>query len=478
MRGAVRHHVAGRRLILENSAAMTRHSLGATGMSIKKVDVMIFVALCSFIFINSFFIHRVSFVDSVAFFLVCTSSAAVIFLYRQKGATLLKLFFLFSFLFFGFVPPLELYYGEVYWGGRPFSAGDYGYAALLVLFFNVVVFVSYLLTSRSGYLSSETDARLPEQDRVRLEFIQVLLLVGVSAMACLLILYMNDFNVYSLVFRGGELVQRKSLDSVSSSLLYGFFIRFIPISTAIVMLFMVRGMWPIKALLLVIGVVSAFPTGLARLSVPTYYFPLLFFFFPRLLKNNRVPLLVSLGIVFVFPFLEGFRRYSSESGLSYSLDYKFLLAGHFDAFQNFTRIITDDFVSYGYQLLGVLFFYVPRSFWSSKPVGTGHALAEQENYNLANISATWYAEGWANFGFLGALLFSVLIGVVMAKLDRKYWLGHSRPFFRIMYLVLLGYVFFLLRGDLMSGMAFLIGTMMAIAVPYLIISRVRLHRFL
>ncbi|WP_136067210.1 hypothetical protein [Modicisalibacter radicis] len=443
-------------------------------MPMKRIDVIFFLIVGSIAFVNAFFIHRVDMMETVVFFMIALSSTAVIFLYRQKGATLLKLFFLFSFLFFGFVPPLELYYNEIYWGGRQFGRTDYAYAGVLVLVFNIVVFVSYLISNRSSMLSSANDVRLAKEARTSLSWLQIAMLLLVTLASLFLILYMNNFNIYSLVFRGGDLVERRSLDTVYSSLMYGFFVRFIPIATAIVMLFTVRNFYTLKAIFLFVGVLSAFPTGLARLSVPTYYFPILFFFFPVLIKNNRVPLMVALGIIFIFPFLEGFRKYSSNSDLAYSLDYKFLLAGHFDAFQNFTRIIGLDFVSYGYQLLGALFFYIPRGIWPSKPVGTGHVLAETANYNLKNISATWYAEGWANFGFLGALAFSVLIGTVMAKLDRKYWLGDPGPFYKIIYLVLLGYIFFLLRGDLMSGTAFLIGALMSIAVPYLIIRKIKI----
>jgi hypothetical protein len=172
----------------------------------------------------------------------------------------------------------------------------------------------------------------------------------------------------------------------------------------------------------------------------------------------------------VFPFLDAFRRFSYDSEITLAINYSFLLSGHFDAFQNFSRIISIGFVSYGVQLLGVFLFFVPRALWPEKPIGTGHQLAENANYSFSNISATWYAEGWANFGFTGALLFSIFIGFLMAKLDKSVWSGKAGDFMKIFYMFLLGYIFFLLRGDLLSAFAYIIGTLVAISVPYYIVA--------
>lgn len=286
-----------------------------------------------------------------------------------------------------------------------------------------------------------------------------------------MIAWYNSYNVYSLLFRGGDLVERESFGSGPIDLIYSSSIKYIPLTTAILVLYKLKKSYLIKTVLLVIGLICAFPTSMARLAVPTFYFPLLFAFLPSLLAYNRLVVVLFFGILAVFPFLNNFRNYSATNELTFSVDYGFLLEGHFDAFQNFVRIMDLNIITYGNQFLGAMLFFVPRSIWPDKPIGTGHYLASQASYSFDNISATWYAEGWANFGFLGAASFSVFIGYLMGYLDKKFWNNQLAGIGKVIYLFLLGYLFFLLRGDLLSSLAYLIGTIVAIYLPYLIITK-------
>lgn len=427
------------------------------------VNIIGFLSLSFFSLLNSFFLHDIGRMEAVAFSVISIFSAAVIFLYKGNASTLLKVFFIFIYIFFGTVPVVELDYGRIYWGGGKFESGDYLLAAIVVTVLNCVVFISYVFFNKKVLVYGRDN--LPAQDWIPNK-IGKLALVLISLICLGFVLSFNNYNIYSLAFRGGELVDRSQFESGGANLVYSAVIRFIPISSAIIVLYKVRGSLFLKSFLLITGVVCAFPSGLARLQVPTYYFPLLFYFFPSMLKGNRLVCLLIFGFLFVFPFLDNFRRYSDGAEMVFSVDYEFLLGGHLDAFQNFARIISVGFVSYGVQLLGVLLFFVPRSVWESKPVGTGYQLAENANYSFNNISATWYAEGWANFGFLGAMMFALAIGYLMAKLDKLFWHGRANEFAKMFYLFFLGYMFFLLRGDLLSAFSYLVGTVLAVLVPY------------
>src|SRR5690606_24222998 len=72
--------------------------------------------------------------------------------------------------------------------------------------------------------------------------------------------------------------------------------------------------------------------------------------------------------------------------------------GSFDVFAQsantayFMRV-SEDVPTCGYQLLGPMFFWVPREIWASKPVGTGQLIVEQIGLDFVNISAPLWSEG-------------------------------------------------------------------------------------
>jgi len=47
------------------------------------------------------------------------------------------------------------------------------------------------------------------------------------------------------------------------------------------------------------------------------------------------------------------------------------VARDFDSYQNFAIVFFEDFITYERQLLGALLFWVPRSIWPNKPIGSG-----------------------------------------------------------------------------------------------------------
>ena len=69
------------------------------------------------------------------------------------------------------------------------------------------------------------------------------------------------------------------------------------------------------------------------------------------------------------------------------------------------------------------------------------------------------AEGYVNFGFLGVALFMFILGIILNSLDSKYWnnkFEKSTPF-TIYYSMLIGLVFFIMRGDLLSSYSYTFG---------------------
>jgi len=128
-----------------------------------------------------------------------------------------------------------------------------------------------------------------------------------------------------------------------------------------------------------------------------------------------------------------------------------------------TRSIQSNFVTWGEQLLGSIFFYIPRSIWPSKPIGSGAALSQLESLDFSNISMPLIAESFINFHMIGIVVFSIVCGGGAAYLDSFYWKSQNKSgVTKLFYLFLLGMFLFILRGDLLSSFAYTISLMLSL----------------
>lgn len=233
-------------------------------------------------------------------------------------------------------------------------------------------------------------------------------------------------------------------------------------------------------ILLLIGPFSA-----NRSMIFFLYFGLLVLMYPPTPKRSFFYMLVLiLGIVgshfqdeFRF-MITGTRSEVNEFSIAY------LFRGHFDGFENLCHIINYieiHGVVWGWQLLGVIFFYVPRAIWPAKPVGSGEFIAWEYLNNKffvfdGNIATPLVAESFLNFHIIGVVVALFFCGYICGKLDKRYQFLHALfvakklqllelKYFDyialVFYPVLLGLFLFILRGDLMSGATFFVGMFIA-----------------
>ena len=184
------------------------------------------------------------------------------------------------------------------------------------------------------------------------------------------------------------------------------------------------------------------------------------FVFPIFRKGNYFALLLCFGVLVVFPLLNLFRYYSDDVTFDVTSCFSQFTDMNFDAYSMMMRVIKDDIITYGNQLLGALLFWVPRSIWPSKPIGSGFYVAEQTNLSFNNISMPFWGEGYINFGYFGVALFAIALAVFIARIDSKFWnitVKQERNLDTILYYLLLGLLMFVLRGDMMSGTAYTCG---------------------
>ena len=215
--------------------------------------------------------------------------------------------------------------------------------------------------------------------------------------------------------------------------------------------------------------ITCFPTTLSRYAMASVYGGVILTLFPAFKRSRKFIILFIFAVVIVFPFTNVFRNetvidvniYAAFSRTVSNLS-NVWNAGDYDAYTMTAMSLeyVDKFGStLGRQLSGVLFFWVPRSLWPSKPVGTGHFLAINRGLQFTNISAPPAAEGIVNFSLVGLIMFGLIFGAIAGGIDYLYWQDrrHSQEahaYFEMIYPVIMFMFFFMSRGDLMSPFAY------------------------
>lgn len=237
----------------------------------------------------------------------------------------------------------------------------------------------------------------------------------------------------------------------------------------------------------VLGVLINFPTGLPRFQVAAVYIGILIAL--RVKFNNKYifKFLILFGLLFIFPVINIFRNNNWNEILNLSITIPNpsvdFLSGDFDSYSMLSRSIlyVNDFgVEYGRQLLGVLLFFVPRSLWQTKPIGSGAHMAEAFNWPFTNISCPYVGEGYINYGLGGVILFAVILSIIISRIDYRYELIIIEQIkkitvLRVIYPFILGFVFFILRGDLLSSVSYIIGFIFPIIILYIIDSIIYIY---
>jgi len=401
------------------------------------------------------------------------SSAGVLYKSKQYYS-LSKFFYLFSFFFFGIIPYLDYSTNNYYWGGTPIDDYYFIIANIIIIISLICYFLGHLFSKKIqvNQINLEKEKIYLASMRKKIFKISVLLLI-ICLIASYLILLKNDFNILLMAVRGmvDKSIHVQRMSQIEF-LVFNYFITPIPISVLLIYGYISYGKKKrYQKLFLVSLFVLAFlfvaPTSIARFLAITLYLAIILRFTKLLERRYIFQIGTIFGLMIVMPFLDKF-RYFDEKTFSFSIDFTFLSQGSFDAYQNFIRLISIDYISYGNQLLGALFFYIPRSIWVDKPIGSGSVVASLGNLQFDNISMPLIGEGYINFSIVGSLIFMMLLGMVSGTLDKYYWLLRSYTdnhwFFNIYYL-LLGMSFFILRGDLMSSFAYtvtLVGTYIAL----------------
>ncbi len=393
----------------------------------------------------------------------------------KRPFTLRKIFYLFSFFFFGIAPLMQFYRQTSSFNARLLKEVEYFHLNVLIIGIILLYEILYRLFSlrnkdwNPGWINRFTiTTHTVSQD---------IMLILLAFLSLLYVLYSNDYNLTRLFFRGGEIlgtVQKDTGLSTSLDLFLSQTVRPLGFVALLYYLLSPQRKFIFTGILFIISILTIFPAAVPRFYAAAVYIPLLLITIRPFTKKNIFSLTFIAGLLVVFPFLNNFRHFSRNTDLELKLDFGMFTEGHFDSYQNFALIYFEQIITWGRQLLGVLLFWMPRSVWPEKPIGSGYVLAHKMHFTWDNVSANYFAEGYINFGFLGIFLFVLFLSYITSLLDNLYWnklSNQKHNFFRAVYLLLLGMLFFVMRGDLLSSTAFTVGFLFSIFIVYFIVHR-------
>lgn len=169
---------------------------------------------------------------------------------------------------------------------------------------------------------------------------------------------------------------------------------------------------------------------------------------------------LTTSLLVIFPYADLFRRINGRLNIK-PFSYQLTEKGDYDAFQQIMNTINyvDTLgVEWGRQMMGSFLFFVPRGIWESKPISTGELVAEFSRYDFTNLSAPLWAESYIDFGAIGIGLIFLIYGFISGKIQIRFIRDNfinNLTFSRILVPFLTGYQVFLLRGDLMNGIAYM-----------------------
>jgi hypothetical protein len=413
-----------------------------------------------------------------SFTIVFIASIGIVFR-SEMVYSLAKIFNLFTYLFLGIVPIITYKFNISYWGAKAFSSVDYILTNIVILIALIAFNITYgILTNRRLIDANKNPITIDISGSPGGRG-KALFLVSLSCAISYYIYYRNGFDVLNVWTRGklGDTSVLVESSQIEYLIVSYFVTPMLSINLVLYRLWNLRSRL-VGSILLILLILSAPPTSMARFAAAAMYIPILIVYIPYFSMRNFLSFFIIISLYFVFPTLDKFRQELPTSWsdlINVSDNINMVYSGHFDAYQSLMMALNEDFVTYGYQLISALLFFIPRAFWPDKGVGSGQEMAERYNLTFDNISATYLAEGYINFGLLGVLSFVLILAYFCAYMDKRYWVGGRATDIlglRTFYFYSLPLLFFVLRGDLMSSFAYFCGFGAAVVLVS-VVSRLR-----
>ena len=419
----------------------------------RKSTFFLLTALTLYLCFNNIETESIS--VNISFSLI--SLLSLLFLNKKNLFNSRTFFHLFNLVFLGFAGAIQFNYNSSYFINYSLKKESFLVTNLFIILLILIFEFSYRLKRSNNF--SLREYNITKKGK--------LFLLTLSVIATSLTIIFLDFNFSELFFR-----EKVSLRNASTtySLILDKAIRPIPPICFLLLLHLNKKLDYFCLLLGLLSLITFNPLGIPRYATASIYIPALILLAPQIIKKDNLVLIYLFSSFFIFPLLNLF-RYSSisvQDRITFGL--QGLQSVNFDTYQSLLLTIENGIITYGHQILGVFLFMIPRTIWPTKPQGTGSLIAETNDYIFDNVSANFFAEGYINGGIIGMILFTVFLGVQLKKTDSILWQNNNNSQ-HVFSLIFLNMVFFILRGDLMSAVAY---TISYAALIYIITKTLRI----
>jgi len=394
----------------------------------------------------------------------------------RLGYSLKDVLFLFMFIFM-FISPLVQYFENLFPWGSTYLITDERviYTNLLITMFILI----YIITYKISFNKRADNNQLKNREVVNIKLVMNIFFIASILCSVYIIVNTGFSNLFA------RSTNSLKLESSSFKLIVSNTFRAVPvIYVAMNLLFIIKNKYVYRKfrfiLVSVLMIVVNFPTGIARFKMATVYLGL-FLILKRKFNNPYFfKILIIISMLILFPTVNVFRYNTFEEVIRRGIDIpkpsELFLSGHFDSYSMLVRtIIYVNFhgITWGNQLLGSLLFFIPRKFWPQKPIGSGHTIATDLGWDFTNVSCPYIGEGYINFGILGVILFAIILAVLTKFGDvayKKSVYSNSKEItiIELVYPFSIGFLFFILRGDLLSSLAYYIGFMVPVILLWLV----------
>ena len=387
---------------------------------------------------------------------------------RERPFCSSTFFYTFVLFFFGVAPLMQYMHYTTFWGGKIIDTDVFAWLNVIILMILATYELSYRVLYSHLEVHKPPQLMVPTEDESDAEEplnIGVLCLMSLVVTVFTFWYYSDDISFMVIREVAGAEPRKFETENQSLHLVFIHFLRPIPVIAWTLYNFCTpKRRWYVSLTLGTLALISNFPLSLSRNYLAAVYIPLVCSLMKTWIRKKYVIIaILAFAMLYFFPLMNQNRTIGEIDEFKFAMNFRMFRQGHFDSYQNFARIISMELVTNGRQLLGCLFFFVPRSIWPDKPIGSGGFIADMFDYEFSHISMPYFAEGYINFSYFGILLFTLLLGMLNAYMDFRYYNRKNGIRFKLIYLTYCSMLIFNMRGDLISCYAYSVGFLCSIA---------------
>lgn len=400
---------------------------------------------------------------TVTFFLIGFSSIFFITI-LPNFLSLIKTYYVFIFIFFYFTAFKQYANGINLWKHIGFNEENY-------LRTNLIIIVSMFFVMTS-YMVAKKKKKSVEKNK-EYKFI-------ICKRDYLIFILINIFSlIYCII--NGSLVGRaaESNDSIISSIQK--VIRFLPVATFLIIdnnknieNDKLNNFFKLFNLIVIVILFFPLSGALPRFLLFGTYIIMIARRIENIKYKSLFPLILLVGMCFVFPAFNFFKSHDLKDISNFKITANSFNYASVDYDAHQMTIETLEYVNqngttFGRNILTSILFFIPRSIWKNKLNPSGYIVAKYFRAYFTNLSCPYIAEFYLAFGIFGVIICSILMGIILEKLDEYFF--SNNVFKNSIASIILGMLIYWMRGAMLPTTAYTMALIISYLVCYFIVYR-------